>query len=267
MREKISAKNVDSIPISWRETGKDGELLLFLHGLGGSRFAWEPQLKAFSDSFHCVAWDMPGYGNSQSLENLTFNSLVSSITRLLDTLEVEKAHLIGLSFGGMHALHTAILAPERVSSLVITDSSPSFGLDGTNPEIWVEQRLEQIKLGKEPKDFAEQVLRSISGPNFEGKELENAIYAFSRINPEAFEASCRCLTTHDVINELPSINSPTLVIVGELDQETPPSYSHLLAEKIPNAHFLQVEGSGHLTPSDKPNEFNSAVASFLLSLQ
>ena len=58
---------------------------------------------------------MPGYGNSQSLENLTFNSLVSSITRLLDTLEVEKAHLIGLSFGGMHALHTAILAPERVS--------------------------------------------------------------------------------------------------------------------------------------------------------
>ena len=200
MRENISAKNVDSIPISWRETGKDGELLLFLHGLGGSRFAWEPQLKAFSDSFHCVAWDMPGYGNSQSLENLTFNSLVSSITRLLDTLEVEKAHLIGLSFGGMHALHTAILAPERVSSLVITDSSPSFGLDGTNPEIWVEQRLEQIKLGKEPKDFAEQVLRSISGPNFEGKELENAIYAFSRINPKAFEASCRCLTTHDVIN-------------------------------------------------------------------
>lgn len=266
MKENSLLKNIDSKPISWREAGNGGELLLFLHGLGGSRFAWESQLKAFSNSYRCVAWDMPGYGNSQSLDNLTFNSIVDSITNFLDILGAEKAHLIGLSFGGMHALHTAILAPERVSSLVIADSSPSFGLDGTDPEIWIEQRLKQIKLGKEPKDFAEQVLRSISGPNFKGNELENAIYAFSRISPEAFGASCRCLTTHDVTKELPLISSPTLVIVGELDEETPPSYAHLLAEEIPDAKFLQVEGSGHLTPSEKPDEFNSAVTSFLLSL-
>lgn len=266
MKNDTSAKDFDSIPISWREAGNEGELLLFLHGLGGSRNAWEPQLKAFSNSYRCVAWDMPGYGSSESLNDLTFKSIVDSITSFLDTLQVEKAHLIGLSFGGMQALHAAILAPERVSSLVIADSSPSFGLDGTDPEAWIEQRLKQIKIGKEPKDFAEEVLRSISGPDFEGIELENAIHAFSRINPEAFEASCRCLTTHDVLSELKLIDSPALIIVGELDEETPPSYAHALVEKMPNATFLQIEGCGHLTPSEKPHEFNSAVASFLLSL-
>ena len=108
----------------------DADTIVFLHGLGTTRTGWEPQLEDLSDTWRCVAWDMPGYGASQPLtEPLSFAALGDSVATLLDQLRVETAHLVGLSFGGMHALHAALRHPGRVSSLTLADTSPAFGAD------------------------------------------------------------------------------------------------------------------------------------------
>ena len=93
----------------------------------GSRTAWEPQLEALSDRWRCVAWDMPGYGGSAPISPLTFEAIADAVAELFDRLGVEAAHLCGLSFGGHHALHTALRHPSRVRSLVLANTSAAFG--------------------------------------------------------------------------------------------------------------------------------------------
>ena len=93
-------------PLAWRERGR-GAPVVFLHGLGGSRTSWEPQLAGLSAGFRCIAWDMPGYGASAPIQPLTFAGIADAVARLLDKAGVDRAHLVGESFGGMPSAPTA----------------------------------------------------------------------------------------------------------------------------------------------------------------
>lgn len=248
--------------IAWREAG-DGDVVLFLHGLGGSRTAWEPQLEALSDKWRCVAWDMPGYGASPSLSPLTFEAIADAVAELLDRLEVESAHLCGLSFGGHHALHTALRHPARVRSLVLADTSAVFGADGTDPDEWRRERTEMIDAGLLLADIAAPVIESITAPGFAGIERARTIAAFNRVPAAGFRAACQLLPTHDVRHRLGEITVPTLVIVGELDEETPPAYSEELHAVIADSRFEIISGVGHISPAEAPNAFNALIRNFL----
>lgn len=249
-------------PISWREAG-DGPVVLFLHGLGGSRLAWEPQLESLSDMFRCVAWDLPGYGRSAPLTDLTFPAIVESIVGLLDALGAERAHVVGLSFGGQQALHLALGHPDRVGRLVLADTSARFGADGTDPEAWMRLRLDPLDAGITPAEMAAPVLDSITAPGWAGPERDRAIHAFAQIPSEGLRAAVRCLPSHDVSARLGEITAPALVLVGELDEETPVAYAETLRDGIPGAVLEIIPGAGHLTPSETPRAFNHYVRGFL----
>ncbi|MEM9131941.1 MAG: alpha/beta hydrolase [Actinomycetota bacterium] len=248
--------------LAWREWGT-GEPVVFLHGLGGTREAWGPQLRALHPHGRCIAWDMPGYGRSAPLEPLTYAGIADRLVELLDALDVERAHLVGLSFGGMHALHTARRHPDRVGRLVLADTSPAFGLDGTTPEDWIAARLTPIDEGRVPADIAEPVLDAITAAPLVGEVRRELIAAFGRIGADGFRAAVHCLPTNDVRAELGRIDHPALVIVGELDAETPPSYAQALADGLPDARLVVLDGVGHLSPSEDPDRFNQLVRSFL----
>jgi len=96
--------------VAWLEAGA-GDALVFLHGLGGTSTAWAPQFDELSGGQRCVAWDRPGYGNSDPIDPpdaMTFEWVADRLDDLLDALAVDRADLVGLSLGGMHALHTAL---------------------------------------------------------------------------------------------------------------------------------------------------------------
>ncbi len=248
--------------VSWRELGS-GEPLVFLHGLGGSRTAWGPQLRGLSDRYRCIAWDMPGYGDAAPIEPLTYPAIAQRVVDLLDVLDIERATLIGLSFGGMHALHTTLDHPERVARLVLADSSPAFGMDGTSREGWIKARLDPIDAGGSPADAADAIVDAITHVHLEGTVRAETVGAFSHISAEGFRAAVMCLPNNDVRARLAEIRQPTLVIVGEHDEETPLPYSQVLADGIPNATLRVLPGAGHLTPAEVPDLFNAALAAFL----
>ena len=254
--------DVDRVPVAWREAGQ-GEVLLFLHGLGLTRTSWDPQLEDLSDRWRCVAWDMPGYGMSSAVEPLAFVAIADAAASLLDVLEVQRAHVCGLSFGGQQALHLALEHPDRVASLILADTSAAFGANGTDRDAWLEARLAPLEAGLTPADFAREVLCSVAGPDFGGASLAAAVASFSRITSAGLRAACECLVTHDVSGCLGEIAAPTLVVVGELDEETPLAYSRLLADRIPDAELAVIGGVGHLSACEAPVEFNSAVRRFL----
>ncbi len=252
----------DHKPTAWREAGS-GELVVFLHGLGGTRQSWNPQLEDLSDSWRCVAWDMPGYGLSVPEVPLSFQAIGRRLVELLDRLDAAHADLVGLSFGGMHAIHTAIHAPHRVRRLVLADTSPAFGLNGTKPEQWKQDRLAPLDNGGTPADMAPMVLDAISHRELDPDIRTDLIAGFSRISSAGLRAAVECLPGHDVRSNLADIGHETLVIVGAEDIETPVDYARQLADGLPNGRLKVLDDVGHLSPSEAPVEFNELVRSFL----
>ncbi|HSL57442.1 MAG TPA: alpha/beta fold hydrolase [Acidimicrobiales bacterium] len=251
-------------PIAWRDAGSGPDTIVLLHGLGGSRTAWDPQLRSLSDRWRAVAWDMPGYGASAPLPRpTTFAALADAVARLLDALGVERAHLVGWSLGGMVAMHTALAHPDRVDRLVLIATSPAFGLDGTDPDEWRRLRLDRLDAGETPADMARAVLTSVAGPRLSGPALADQMAAMARIPAAGLRAMVETLPHHDVRTRLADITAPTLVVVGELDHETPPAYARAIADAVPGARLIVLPGLGHLAPAEDPDTVSAVIRSFL----
>jgi len=225
--------------------------------------AWGPQLRGLSHQFRCIAWDMPGYGHAAAVRPLTYEKVAQRIVDLIDTIGAERTDLVGLSFGGMHALHTAINFPDRVGKLVLASTSPAFGMDGTTKEHWTRDRLASLENGGTPADDAERILDFIAGHPLTGEIRDEAIECYHNISAEGFRGSVECLPTNDVRAQLADIHHESLVIVGELDEETPPSYAQVLHDGLPKSRIEILKDVGHLANAEAPEKFNQLVSTFL----
>ena len=255
----VIANDVDQGPIAWREAG-EGEAVLLLHGLGGSRTAWRPQLEGLTARHRVVAWDLPGYGASAPLDGpLTFPALADAVARLLDALGNDRAHVVGLSMGGMIAQHAALHHPDRVRSVALLSTSPAFGLDGTRPEDWRAARLAPLDAGRQPGDDAVGVITAIAGPDISPAAVAEQVAAMGRITGAALRRAVDCLVTHDLRGRLGEVSLPALVMNGALDRETPPGYGQALADALAVATFRVLPGAGHLLPAEAPEVVNAAL--------
>jgi pimeloyl-ACP methyl ester carboxylesterase len=265
MREPI---DVDCDTFAWRECGA-GELVVMLHGLGGSRISWEPQLTELGRSRRVAAWDLPGYGAAAPLPDveLSFRALADAAAAFIAALGAERAHVVGISMGGMIAQYLAAWHPQRVRSLTMLASSPAFGLDGTEPHQWRAARLAPLDDGLEPVDFADRVLSAISGPHIQPAALAGQRAAMARISSAALRRSIDCLVTHDTRSLLSSIHAPTLVMVGELDEETPVQYSQYLVDHLPGARLRVIPGAGHLLNVEAPDQVNQQIERHLAAVE
>ncbi|MGI9598821.1 MAG: alpha/beta fold hydrolase [Acidimicrobiales bacterium] len=251
---------------AWLEAGQ-GPPVLFLHGLGGTSLAWQPQLCGLADRFRCIAWDMPGYGRSPidiiGDRPLSFPAISNAVETLMGDLDLDRIDIVGLSFGGQQALHFALDHPDRIDRLILADTSASFGADGTDPEEWMRLRLDPLDRGLSPADMAEGIIDGITGPAFSGPIRRTLIESLAQIPAEGLRAAVTCLPHHDVSARLEEIAAETLVIVGQHDRETPVAYSRFLVAEMPNAELAVIPGVGHLSPSEDPATFNHLVAEFL----
>jgi 3-oxoadipate enol-lactonase len=249
--------DVDGERFAWRESGSSSRTLVLLHGLGGSRLSWEPQLHGLADDVRVVAWDMPGYGGSAALDGpVTFTTLADAVVEFLDAIGAPVVHLAGISFGGMIAQHVAARHPARVASVTLLSTSPAFGLDGTKPDEWRAARLAPLDAGREPADFAGGVLAAIAGPYITSEALAGQRAAMARVPGDALRRSIDCLVTHDSRALLPAISSPAMCVVGELDEETPVAYAFALADLIPHATLVVIPEAGHLLNVEAPGDVN-----------
>ena len=257
----------DRDPLWWRETSpgpwSETTPVLFVHGLGGSRVAWDPQLSALGSTRRCLAPELPGYGGSPPEPDMGFHDLADLLARFITDTVGGPAHVVGLSMGGMVAQHLALRHPDRVAGLVLLDTSPAFGIDGTDALEWKRLRLDALDRGLTPAEMAEGVLRSVGGPGLTGPALAAAVAAMGRVTTEGLRAAVEMLPTHDLSTQLHLITAPTLVAVGELDTETPPLYSRMLASGIPDARLSLIAGSGHLSNLEEPRQVNRLLEDFL----
>ncbi len=242
-----------------------GELVVFLHGIGGNKRNWHPNLAAFAQHWHPVAWDARGYGESDDYEGpLDFLDYSRDLARVLDHFGTEKAHIIGLSMGGRIALDFAAVYPGRLLTLTLCDTHRGFAhfSDEAKRE-FIRLRKEPLEKGGSPKDIAVPVAKSLCGPNVTPEAFEALVDSLSRLHKESYIKCIEASTMAAGHGRLEDIRVPTHVIVGAEDRLTTPAMCRELASMIPGARLTVIPDAGHLVNIERPAEFNAAAAGFI----
>jgi len=244
----------------------EGPLLVFLHGIGGNRTNWHDQLPAFAGEFHAMAWDARGYGLSDDYDGpLDFADFVADLLRLLDHFEAEKAHLCGLSMGGRILQDFYPRHADRVASLVLCDTFPGFDASFT-PEKraeFVRLRKQPLLEGKEPKDIAPIVAKTLIGPKSPPAAFDRLVASMTALHKESYIKTIEATTQYDRVADLPKIKVPTLLVFGADDRLTPPAIGRQMAAAIPGSKLVIIEDAGHLPNIERPQAFNAPVLDFL----
>ena len=234
----------------------EGELALFLHGIGGRRQNWDAQLAFFSRHYKAAAWDARGYGDSEDYEGpLDFTVFSADLLRVLDHFGARKAHLVGLSMGGRIARNFALHHPERLHSLTLANTSPGFGAMGPQKaREFVEQRRRL-----DPPTQAKRLL----GPDAPASAYETLVASLSAVHRESYMKTVEASVAQDLAAPIEKIAVPTLVITSTHDKLYPRAVGEDMARRIPHARLAVIERAGHLSNLEAPDEFNRIVLEFL----
>jgi len=250
--------------IEHHRVGEGRPALLFLHGLGGDRDSFAPQLAHLSARHECVAWTMPGYGDSDPLDDLSFPTLAAAACDLLDEHGIERAVVVGQSLGGMVAQQMGIAHPDRVVGLVLVATTAAFGKPGSSfNDEFLAARLAPIEAGDTPADLAVDIVDSIVGAAASAACRSHAVASMSRIGPAGYRRSIECLVTWDGRDGLRGVTAPTLCVAGSDDTNAPVRAVQRLAETIPGARFELIPGAGHLVNLEAPAAFNACLEGFV----
>ncbi|MFI5839321.1 3-oxoadipate enol-lactonase [Catenuloplanes sp. NPDC051500] len=236
----------------------DAPPLLLLNSLGSDLGMWDPQMPALSRRFRVIRCDTRGNGRSPvppgdfDLEDLGRDALA-----LLDRLGVARAHVVGLSLGGMTAMWLAAHAPERVGRMVLCCTSAQLG----PPEGWAE-RARLVRAGGIAA-IADGLVGRWLTPGFAAghAELTGRLKdMILRTPPEGYASCCAVIAHMDLRPDLPRITAPTLVIAGRDDPATPPPHGQVIVDGIPGARLAVLPEAAHLANVERAD----AVTALLL---
>lgn len=254
--------------------GGKGQAVLFLHGFGANApDTWTKQLQTFAKTYHVIAPDLYWFGQSKPSSKdsmITPRQQAKALVELLKRLRIQKAHVVGVSFGGYVALELAMRSPQQVKKLVLVDAA---GLKPTTGELKTIQRnfayskgdLQKILI---PKDT--QTLKKFFGklfykvpwiPNFVFQEMLHAKYwRYKAVKQQMVHH----LHTHYLSTEsLASIGHTTLVVWGQHDKLLLPSLGQRIVRTMPHATWFPIEKAGHIPMMEQPTIFNKRVHQFL----
>lgn len=245
--------------------GGAGELLIFMHGIGGNRTNWADQLTLFSDSFHAVAWDARGYGESDDYDGpLDFGDFAADLRKLIDHFGVDRAHLCGLSMGGRIAQDFYARHPDRVATLSLVATFHGFqNFTDEERQRFVDLRKKPLLEGKEPKDIAPVVAKTLIGPNASDAQFERLVASMAALHKESYIKTVEATTYYNRTADLDKIRVPTLLVYGEHDSLTRPELGKEMQAHIKGSEMVVIDDSGHLINLEQPAAFNRALSAFL----
>ncbi|MEM6460670.1 MAG: alpha/beta hydrolase [Pseudomonadota bacterium] len=249
--------------IEYEERGTGDVPVVCIHGIGGNTHSFARQLEGLSDHLRIVAINLPGYGRSDTMADPTFPKLAAELTAFLDALDVEKAHLCGQSIGGMVALETACLHPNRVASLALIGTTSAFGgRDDSFKDTFVAARLKPLDEGMSLPELAEQFVPEITGPDATPQVLKEATASMAAVPQQTYRAIIACLVTFDRRDDVAGIEIPACLISGSHDTNAPAKTMARMAEKMPRAEYHEIEGAGHLINLEASSKTNRILRTF-----
>jgi len=238
--------------------------LIFLHGIGGAARAWRGQIEVFGRNFRAVAWDMPGYGASAPLANVSIATLADALQDFLQGIGANAPTLIGHSIGGMIVQQWLIQYPAAARAVVLAQTSPAFGkTDGDWQKSFIEARLGPLDRGETMASLAPALVKDLVGDDPDTAGMQVALSCMATVPEVSYRSSMLALLGFDQRHALGGIKVPTLVLSGSKDKNAPASMMAKMASFIPAATYVELEGAGHLVNLERPVAFNAALDQFL----
>jgi len=250
--------------IYYEEAGQ-GHPLIFVSGLNGVGRYWQPQIEAFAARFRVFTYDQRGTGQSDRLQReFSVDQMTAELAGLMDALNIDRAHIVGLSTGGAIGQTLAIGQPQRIARLVMcstwTHCDPWFR------RLFEARRRMYEQCGPELHAMFHPLwLYSPEYVNTHDAEIDvERKKAVGNAPPvEVSVGRINALLKFDRRVGLPGIRMPTLIMASDNDYITPSYYAEALAKVIPEAKLVVFKGAGHSISKTRPAEFNRTVLEFL----
>ena len=251
----------DGVRLYWRADGHpDQPALLLLNSLGTDHALWDGVVRALSGRFRLLRMDTRGHGASDSPPgDYTIAMLAADALAVLDAAGAAKAAVAGVSMGGMTALQMAVTAPGRLTAIAICNSAAAVP-----PQMWLDRAAAVRVGGMAPlmdgilARWFPAAVRAANPPY-----LSTARAIMEAQDPQGYAACCMAIAGLAVAPALPAIALPTLVVVGSLDEATPPATGgEPIAAAIPGATLASLP-TGHISPLERPDALAALLADFL----
>ncbi|RZU31962.1 alpha/beta fold hydrolase [Blastococcus saxobsidens] len=247
---------MSAVEVSYSVDGPaDAPVVVLSNSLGATRAMWDPQVPALAERFRVVTYDGRGHGESPSPAGpYTIDDLVDDVLALLDRLGAERAHVAGVSLGGMIAMRMAAREPARVRRLAVMFSSAKVDPAGF---------LDRAALARTggTAQFAAMVASRWLTPEHAAQHPDLAARLEAMIagsDDEGYAACCEVAGRIDLREDLGRITAPTLVVSGSEDPALPPPHQEAIAAGIPGAALLTVRGA-HLANLERTLEVTGAL--------
>jgi 3-oxoadipate enol-lactonase len=258
---------VNGIQMNYELSGKKGAPVVILsHSLSSSLLMWNPQMDALSPYFQVLRYDTRGHGKSDAPSGAyTLGLLEEDVIQLLDVLDMDRVHFVGLSMGGMIGQCLALNHPHRLKSLVLCDTTAVFPAE--TQSIWDERIDKAHKKGME--GLLDETIERWFTPAFlrQGFPMVKLIRKQFLATPVAGYIGCaEAIRRLSYLDRLPEIKMPTLIMVGEDDPGTPVSASEAMHKRISNSKLVVLPSARHLSNVEQTYAFNSALLTFLKNL-
>ena len=242
--------------LSFREAGQ-GPALVLLHGIGSGSASWLFQLEALTPAYRIIAWDAPGYGESDAflLESPFPEDYARALSVLLNALQVPSFVLVAQSLGCLIAASYARSFPLEKMLLI----SPAGGYAGNHAKI--RDRLQQLdELG--PAGLAEKRAAGMLSPTPPPLALELVRWNYRRIRPQGYRQAAHCLANGDIRQDAPQFRGKVLVACGSADTVTPEAGCREIAAAFPGGAYRSLPGLGHASQAEGPEPVNAMIRGF-----
>lgn len=239
----------------------DAPAVVLSNSLGSTHRMWDAQLADLEQRFRVVRYDTRGHGASPAPDGpYGIDDLADDLVALLDRLGIAKAHLVGLSLGGMTVMRVAIRNPERVQRLALLCT----GAQLPPASAWTE-RAALVRAQGSASVAAAVVQRWFTPAYLEANPGVRSAHEqmIAATSAEGYAACCEAIAELDLREQLSTITAPTLAIAGADDPATPPAKLEEIVARIPGARLLTVPQAAHLANAEQPATITPALIEHL----
>ena len=241
---------------------EDAAVVVLSNSLGSTHAMWDAQADALAERFRVVRYDTRGHGESPVPRGpYDIDDLTDDVVALLDTLGVARAHVVGLSLGGMTGMRLAARNPDRVDRLVVLCT----GAHLTPSSAWHDRAATVREQGSAAVAHA-VVQRWFTAPYLDANPAVRAACeaVVSTTPAEGYASCCEVIAAMDLRADLPRIAAPTLAIAGADDPATPPPHLEAIADTVQDGRLLVVPEAAHLANAEQPLIVTPAIIEHLL---
>jgi pimeloyl-ACP methyl ester carboxylesterase len=248
-----------SLHIAYREAGR-GPVLMLLHGISSGAGSWKAAASRLCDRFRVIAWDAPGYGDSEafSCDQPDASLYAAALQEMVAALELESVHLVGHSLGAMIASAYAAAHPQHVRSLLLANPAQGYGSTEPAERAQVAQSRVQLLRDLGVDAYIEQRAPRLLRPQPHPAALETVRASMRRLHLEGFTQANWMLANDDLWRYLPRWQGPLSVLCGDLDTITPPAHVTQVAERM-HVVCQRLANAGHASYLDEPQAFAECV--------